>query len=357
MQSYLLRPARYLTALSAVLAFAAACDNTSTTPTPIANSFVVSRLVADVASAGAVTTDAALQNAWGLAFGPGGNLWVADNHSSTSTVYTPMGEKLSTTVSIMGSGGLTAGAPTGIVENGTTAFNIGVTGPATFIWAGEDGTISAWNPASGSTASVMVDNSLSGAVYKGIAMASSSGSDMLYATDFHNSRVDVYDGSFNYVTSFTDAGIPSGYAPFGIANMNGQLWVTYAKQLGPDNVDDEAGLGNGYVDIFSPAGTLVQRFASNGKLNSPWAIAMAPTGFSGLSGTVLIGNFGDGRILSYNASTGAFIAYLHDANGSIISLDGLWALTFRPSASPTTLYFSSGPNDETNGLVGTITPQ
>jgi len=203
----------------------------------------------------------------------------------------------------------------------------------------------------------VIDRSSTGAVYKAIAIASANGTNNLYVTDFHNARIDVYDGTFAYTRSFTDATIPSGFAPFGITNVNGLLYVAYAKQLAPDNKDDEAGAGNGYVDVFNPDGTLVSRFASNGKLNSPWAVAMAPSGFSGFAGAVRIGNFGDGRILAFDASTGGFIDYLRDSNANIITIDGLWALTFGPASGSTTMFFSAGPNDETNGLVGTITPR
>jgi len=356
MQHRFLRHARSIVALSTALVVAAACDD-STNPSGRLNSFQVTRLVADLATAGAVTTDANLQNAWGLAFGPTGNVWVANNHTGLSTVYEPGGIKLGTTVSILASGGASGGAPTGLIAKSTTSFNIGATGPALFLFAGEDGTVSAWNATSGGTANLVIDNSSSGAVYKAIAIGSANGANELYLTDFHNARIDVYNASFGYVKSFTDGTIPSGFAPFGIANVNGLLYVTYAKQHGPDNEDDEAGVGNGYVDVFSPDGTLVSRFASNGKLNSPWAIAMSPNGFSGFSGAVLVGNFGDGRILAFNASTGAFIDYLRDANSNIITIDGLWALTFGPASGSTTMYFAAGPNDETNGLVGTITPR
>ncbi|HMC54475.1 MAG TPA: TIGR03118 family protein [Gemmatimonadaceae bacterium] len=356
MQSQFLRPARSIVALSAALLVAAACSD-STNPTGRLNSFQVTRLVADLAAAGATTTDVNLQNAWGVAFGPTGNVWVADNHTGLSTVYGPNGLKLATTVSILASGGATGGSPTGLVANSTTSFNIGTTGPATFLFAGEDGTVSAWNAASGATANLVIDASSTGAVYKAIAIAPSNGANALYLADFHNARIDVYNGTFGYVKSFTDATIPSGFAPFGIANVNGLLYVTYARQLGPDNEDDQAGAGNGYVDVFNPDGSLVSRFASNGKLNSPWAIAMAPSGFSGFGGALLVGNFGDGRILAFDATTGAFIDYLRDSNSDIITIDGLWALAFGPTSGSTTMYFAAGPNDETNGLVGTITPR
>ncbi len=187
-------------------------------------------------------------------------------------------------------------------------------------------------------------------------MAATGGANFLYATDFHGGTVDVFDNNFAFVKSFSDATIPTGFAPFGIATINGNLYVTFAKQLAPDNEDDEAGVGNGFVDIFNPDGTLIRRFTTQGTLNSPWGIALAPAGFGSFGGDILIGNFGDGLIGAYDPNTGALVDQLRSTGGATISLPGLWQLLFAPNGAPT-LFFSSGPNDETHGLVGTLTPR
>jgi uncharacterized protein (TIGR03118 family) len=242
-----------------------------------------------------------------------------------------------------------------VIYNSTGDFVIPGAGAALFIFAGEDGTISAWTTVT-TDARLMADRSSSDAVYKGIATASNGGANFLYATNFRQNAVDMFDGTFSYVKSFTDPGVPAGYAPFGIQNIGGKLYVTFAKQEGPDNEDDDPGVGNGYVDIFNPDGTLSRRFASNGTLNSPWAVVMAPSGFGSVGGDILIGNFGDGLIGAYNPTTGALVGMLHDANNTAISIDGLWGLAFGPASSSTTLYFAAGPDDEEHGLLGTLKP-
>src|SRR5205085_2787119 len=193
--------------------------------------------------------------------------------------------------------------------------------------------ISAWNASSASNAVVVADRSGDGAVYKGIAMGSLNGQNFLFATNFKGNNIDVFDANFHYVASFTDGTLPAGYGPFGIQNIGGLIYVTFAKQLAPDNEDDQAGPGYGYVDVFNLDGTLARRFASGGGLNAPWAIALAPARFGAFGGRILIGNFGDGQIGAYDATTGAFVDFLRDANGVAISIDGLWGLTFGPAAA------------------------
>jgi uncharacterized protein (TIGR03118 family) len=303
-------------------------------------------------------------NPWGIAFGPTGLLWVSNNGTGTSTVYNGNGSKVPTTVTIPGADGA-QGVPTGVVLNTTGDFVIVGVGPvqlpaigaAAFIFAGEDGTISAWNPSAPNNSAVIVaDRSATGAVYKGIAMAQNGGANFLYATNFHANAVDVYDKNFVLVNSFTDASMPAGFAPFGIASINGKLYVSYAKQKAPDNTDDDAGLGNGFIDVFNPDGSLSKRLVSAGALNSPWAMVIAPTGFSRFAGDLIVGNFGDGLIAAYDPNTGAFVDNLRGGDGNPIHLSGLWGLAFGPFPGSTIMYFSSGPNDETHGLVGTLTP-
>jgi uncharacterized protein (TIGR03118 family) len=249
----------------------------------------------------------------------------------------------------------------------------GTTIPAVFIFATEDGTISAWagglNPPD--HAVIAADNSSSpstanGAVYKGLVFGVNAKGGFLFATNFRSGRIDVFgasggtNGMFTPATTdggFTDPHIPAGYAPFGIANIDGDLFVTYAKQ-NHEKHDDVAGNGHGFVDVFDTDGHLLHRFARRGPLNSPWGIMRASFAFGRFSGKILIGNFGDGRINVFN-DDGTFVDQLEDANGNPIAIDGLWTLTLGGgrNSSPDTLYFSAGPNKEVNGLFGTITPK
>ena len=355
---------RSLTMATLAVAFAACSDNDHNVVaivTPL-NQFTLGALVADQGIA--TTIDPNLVNPWGIAFGPTGLLWVANNGTGTSTVYNGNGTKVPTTVTIPGAND-TQGVPTGVILNSTGDFvivgigpvQLPAIGPAMFIFAGEDGTISAWNPSAPNNSAVIVaDHSATGAVYKGIAMAQNGGANFLYATNFHANAVDVYDKNFVLVNSFSDAGMTAGFAPFGIANINGKLYVSYAKQKAPDNHDDQAGVGNGFIDVFNPDGSLSKRLVSGGALNSPWAMVIAPTGFSRFAGDLIVGNFGDGLMGAYDPNTGAFIDNLRGGDGNAIQLSGLWGLAFGPFPGSTIMYFSSGPNDETHGLVGTLTP-
>lgn len=346
----------------ATLAGLSACEDKAAfgnfvTPVPIANFFTVTPLIGDNDALGAPVVDPHLVNPWGITFGPTGLLWVSNNGTGTATVYSATGEPQSLVVSIPSPTDATGGGkPTGVIFNPTTNFAIGATGPAAFLFAGEDGIISAWNSSSGTTAVVVANHSADGAVYKALTMASNGGQNFIYVTNFHSGMVDVFNTNFEPQPSFTDPAIPAGFAPFGIQNVAGKIFVTYAKQLLPEAEDDDPGVGNGFVVVFNPNGSVAQRFASNGSLNSPWAIAVAPAGFGPFAGAVLIGNFGDGKIGAYNAATGEFMDFLHDSAGSPIALQGLWGLQFGPTTSSTTLYFASGPGDEAHGLVGTITP-
>jgi uncharacterized protein (TIGR03118 family) len=314
-------------------------------------------LVADQSSAGAAKTDANLLNAWGIAISPSGVFWISANHSSLSVIYDASGATLRPPVSIPAPGNPKGGgAPSGAVFNSTADFTIGLTGPvAKFIFATEDGTLAAW--AGGSAAVIAVDRSSSSTVYKGLTIANNGGANFIYAADFHNGKIDVFDRTFAYVsgTGFNDPAIPAGFAPFNIRNIDGMLYVLYAKQKAPDAMDDQAGPGNGYVDIFKPDGTMVSRFASQGSLNSPWGIAKAPRGF-GLGGDeILIGNFGDGRINVFEHD-GTFEGPLLDLHRMPLAIDGLWDLAFpangAPSGDPDRLFFTAGPVAESHGLFG-----
>lgn len=314
--------------------------------------FTASNLTADTSGI-ASQTDTNLVNPWGISFSPSGPFWVSDNGTGLSTVYDGTGHSQGLVVTIPAAGSAANGPVTGQVYNGTTDFQVSGT-PANFIFVNEDGVVSAWT--SGTTAVTEADRSATGAVYKGLAMGSSGGANFLYATNFNSGMVDVFDHAFAYHTSFTDPGVPAGFAPFGIANFNGLLYVTFAKQNGAKH-DDVAGVGNGYVDIFKTDGTLVKRLVSQGTLNSPWGLALAPSGFGHLGGTLLVGNFGDGAIHAYDVNLGTDFGALKTASGAAITEPGLWGLTFGNGAGAgltTTLYFTAGPGGESHGLFGAI---
>jgi len=244
--------------------------------------------------------------------------------------------------------------------------NPGVSGPSKFLFATEDGTIAGWNPAVDPThAAIAVDRSLAtdtqgdhGAVYKGLALVTTPAGKFLYATNFRFGQVEVFDSNFNVVNTFTDPTVPAGFAPFGIHNIGGNLFVTFAKQ-NADKHDDVAGAGNGFVDEFSPNGVRLQRFASRGRLDSPWAVTLAPLTFGAFGGDILVGNFGSGQINAYEATSGESRGQLRNSDGDPITIAGLWGLRF-PTGSlnvpPNTLYFTAGINHEADGLFGTLVP-
>lgn len=342
--------------LSCVLVSVGCDDDNDINIPPISNiSYQQVDLVSNVSGYGTARIDANLSNAWGIAIGPTGAFWIASNHKGLTTIYDRNGVQLLDPVSIPFQGIPNTGSPTGVIYNNTSDFIIPINNEVSeFIFASEDGTLTAWK--SGTSAILVADHSAT-AVYKGLAIASDGGSNFLYAANFKEGKIDVFDKSFNLINSkpFLDPNIPSGFAPFNIQNINGELYVTYAKQKGPDNVDDESGLGNGYVNIFNPNGTLVKRFASQGSLNSPWGVAKAPAGFGLGSNTILIGNFGDGHINAFD--NGKYLGQLNK-DGDPISIDGLWALEFPknnvPSGDQNHLFFTAGPSDELNGLFGYI---
>jgi uncharacterized protein (TIGR03118 family) len=264
----------------------------------------------------------------------------------------------------------TPAAPTGLVWNPTTspatAFLVPRTNlPASFIFDTEDGTISAWT--GGLTPpdqAVLAVNNNPGAVYKGLVFGTNKNGVFLFAANFRAGTIDVFrpapagsaDGHYMSVTTFTDPKIPAGYAPFGIQNIDGDLFVSYAKQDAAKH-DDVAGPGNGFVDVFDTDGNLLRRFASRGSLNSPWGMTRASFGFGRFGGDILVGNFGNGRISAFD-SNGNFLDTLRDGKGRPVVIDGLWTLTLGGgrNSSSDTLYFTAGPNDESDGLFGTITP-
>jgi uncharacterized protein (TIGR03118 family) len=315
----------------------------------------------------AIATDPKLINPWGLSLNPAGQFRVSDNGTGLSTVYDTDGNRLRTTVQVPLPPGSTsdAAAPTGNVLNTTPDFVIsgnGVSAPATNIFATEDGTIAAWNPTVDKRHAVIAfDNSGAGAVYKALTLGSNAQGKFIYATNFFNGTVDVFDSHFQpaqLAGSFSDPTIPDGFAPFGIRNVNGTLFVTYAKQNDARH-DDVAGPGNGFIDEFDTDGNLIGRFASQGTLNSPHGIALAPADFGEFSNALLVANFGDGRINAFDPATGRFLGQLADAHNRPLTNVGIWGMTFGNGAGGTrtdTLYFAAGINGEQDGLLASISP-
>ena len=316
--------------------------------------------------------DPDLVNAWGLAASPGTDatpgspLWVADNGSDKSTLYASPAPvtKVPLTVSVTGA------APTGQVFNSDpNAFTVsdsqGNSGQALFIFDTENGTIDGWAPgvnSSGgnpSTVTEVARDNGANAVYKGLAEATVKGKSFLYATNFRSGRVEAYDSTFTPVEMpgglFVDRGLPTGYGPFGIAEIKGMLYVSFAKQDSTLH-DDVGGSGHGFVDVFTNNGKFVRRLVSRGALDSPWGMALAPAGFGQFSGDLLVGNFGNGLINVYNPDNGAHLGVLRRSNGVPIQIDGLWGLMFGNgnAAKTNQLIFSAGPSHESHGLLGKI---
>ena len=317
-----------------------------------ADLFKVTNLVTDDQTVNkAQITDANLKNPWGVSFLPGGPFWVSDNKTHLSTLYTvdPLTNataKQALEVTIPGVGNVT-----GQAANPTSGFS-----GDPFLFVSEDGTISAW-PGSGTLALVLQTGS-SDNVYKGTALDTVGGNTYLLSANFKSGKIDVLKGDAfipNLAGSFTDPNLPGGYAPFDIKNINGTIYVTYAIQNGDD---DAPGPGHGIVTAFNLDGTLISRIVNNnGPLNSPWGLEIAPPSFGSFAGDLLVGNFGDGTINAFNLSTKAFDGQLLGLDGKPIVIDGLWALTIGndgSAGSSNKLYFSAGPNDESNGLFGVI---
>ena len=339
-----------------------------------ATAFVAKNLVADTAS-GTVTVDTNLVNPWGIAFGPG-PVWVANNHSETSTLYDgtgapqPVGGPLIVNLPA-GAGGGTFD-PTGIVFNPTADFVVsagGKSAAALFIYVGEGGMLAGWSKDVDAGNAVVMYTDSGGAVYKGLTLANNGAGNFLYVADFHNNKVDVFNATFtkqpSSATSFTfkDPALPAGYAPFGIqalktgAGGTVQIYVAYAKQQAPDNHDNANGAGLGLIDIYDTNGMLLKTLVMpGGALNAPWGMTLAPADFGTLSNVLLVGNFGDGKINGYDPNNGQFMGTLSTANGAFAA-PGLWGIAFGNDAANqphNTLFFAAGPNDEVNGSYGRI---
>jgi uncharacterized protein (TIGR03118 family) len=317
--------------------------------------------------------DPDLVNAWGLAASPGTNtspgspLWVADNGSDKATLYAA-GSSPTSVSKVPLTVDVTGAAPTGQVFNAdSSAFVVsdsqGNSGSSLFLFDTENGTIDGWSPNVGgpspSTVTEVARNNGANAVYKGLAVATVQGKSFLYATNFRSGRVEAYDGTFTPVEMpgglFVDPGLPAGYGPFGIAEIMGKLYVTFAKQDATLH-DDTPGPGHGFVDVFTNTGAFVRRLVTRGALNSPWGLALAPRSFGRFGGDLLVGNFGNGIINVYNATNGVWLGRLSQRNGLPIQIDGLWGLMFGNgnAAGTNQLIFSAGPSKESHGLLGKI---
>lgn len=314
-------------------------------------------LTSDIPNVGAFN-DTNLVNPWGLVASPSGPWWVSDNGAGLSTLYAGTGSPQGLVVSVPQWDNTPGGNPTGIVFNSTSDFKI--SGNAThFLFATEDGTIQGW---SSGTSTVIAVNNFPGAVYKGLALASASGANYLYAANFRNGSVDVFDANFAPHSfggsAFQDNTIPTGFAPFNVVNIgNEKLAVTFAKQDAAKH-DDVRGPGNGYVDLFDTSGNLLMRLPHLTYLNSPWAVVVAPaSGFGGFGGDILVGQFGSGAIVAYTPS-GQFVGLLFNPAALQLQIESLWGLGFgngSGSGPTTTLYFTAGAFEEAHGIFGSIT--
>ena len=313
-----------------------------------ADSYSWENLQSDIAGV-AEHVDPNLVNPWGMAASGGGTIWVSDNGTGVSTLYAQDGTANPLVVTVPGKDKHKPSNPTGVVFNSTAFFQVtkdGNSQPSRFIFVNEDGTISGWNPALDMTHAIEAVKGKGDNVYKGATLGVANDHNFLFVTNFHNAVVETYDENFHEVNphGFVDPNIPKGFAPFGIRNFNGEIFVTYAKQA--DNKrDDEPGPGNGFVDVFDTSGNFLRRLVSNGNLNSPWGLALVE------GDELWVGNFGDGKIDNYDPTTGTFLGTINRADGTPLQFDGLWDLL--PLGEG--VYFTAGIADEEHGLFGIIT--
>jgi uncharacterized protein (TIGR03118 family) len=312
--------------------------------------FAIVNQVADQTGIAPVT-DAQLVNPWGLSSSPTSPLWVADNGADRSTVYDRNTFAKNNNLNVAVPGGPTGTTFIGIANSFMVSAG-GKTGQTQFAFATESGQIDGWNSTvNASQAVVAVDESAAGSVFKGLTLGmTSSGAPRLFAADFAHGMVSVYDSSYAKVGSFTDPNLPADYAPFNVQTLNGKLYVTFANRA-PGALDETAGQGKGFVDVFDTDGHLLQRLVNHGQLNAPWGLAIAPASFGQFAGALLVGNFGDGRINAYDPNTGEYLGAVRAGDNKKLSIDGLWALRTGPNG---TITFSAGPADESHGLLGSL---
>jgi uncharacterized protein (TIGR03118 family) len=323
------------------------------------NRYRVSNLVSD-GNIPAPNTDSNLVNGWGVAFNPTGFVWVADNGTGLATLYDGHGVPQSLVVAVPATADGQPGAPTGIVFSGGSDFvvtNGSASGPSRFIFATEDGVIDGWSPQVDLThAIIAVPKPSDGPIYKGVAL----GNDRLFATDFHNAKVDVFDGNFQPVNTsgkFTDSHLPAHFAPFGVAFLNNKVFVTFAMQ-DADAHDEVDAPGLGAIDEFDTDGNLIRRIAHGGALNAPWGITISPADFGEHSNELLVGNFGDGRINTFDTHNFGHRGQLRRRDGLPIVIHGLWGMAFGNGLNdqPTNaMFFAAGPHHENDGVYGKVT--
>jgi uncharacterized protein (TIGR03118 family) len=324
----------------------------------LTNAYTVTPLVSDEGGTGVLPAPHVV-NAWGLVAGPTTPWWIADNATDMSSVYSVTANSIPLEVSV-------PGGPTGLVfHNATTDptnFVLPTGGSARFIFASEDGVIRGWN--GGPAAQVPTQDLVSHANYKGLAIGQTASGPHLYAADFHNGQVNVFDGSWHRVANagFADPSLPDGYAPFGIQTIGSRVFVAYAKHDEEEEDEEQAGQGLGFVDVYDTAGNLLGQVAQHGQLNAPWGLAWAPDSFGRFGGDLLVGNFGDGQVNAFRELSPNHFEHageLRAGSGSPLVIDGLWALQFGnngAAGSSGTLFFTAGPDDESHGLFGSITP-
>jgi uncharacterized protein (TIGR03118 family) len=311
-------------------------------------------LVSDQAGRARVT-DPHLVNPWGLSQAPTSPLWVSDNGTDLTTLYTDGDHPAAVPLVIS----IPGGAPTGQVFNSTSAFRLPNGAPAAFLFASEAGRITAWNPQLTPVTQAVTVASDAGAVYKGLALVRLRHGQRLLAADFRRARIAVFNGRFHPVRTgrraFRDRLLPRGYAPFNVAVMGRRVLVSYALQA-PGRRDDQAGPGHGFVDVYSAHGRLLRRLIRRGVLSSPWAMTIAPLGFGDFSGALLVGNFGNGRVHAFDPRSGRRLGVLRASNGHVLAIDGLWGLLpgNGVSAPADEVWFSAGPNGEQHGLLGVL---
>lgn len=328
-----------------------------------ANTFSTTTLTSDGATPAAFT-DPNLKDPWGVAFSPTGYFWVSDNATGLSTLYDGSGASQPLVVSIPGANGA-AGTPTGQAYNPTSGFVVsanGVSAPAAFLFATEDGTISGWAPSVDAThAIIAVDKSTTGAVYTGLAFFTTpKGVSFLLATDFHRNKVDIYNSSFARVQSFVDTAMPAGYAPYNVAVLGGNIYLTYAKQdatlHGSVKGKGFGALDKIYVGGDGKAPAVVTHRYIHGVLDGPWGLALAPSSWGNLAGALLVGNFNSGKIATFNRNL-VPRGVLTTSPGIAMKVPGLWSLTVGNggnAGSANTVYFTAGNNGEVDGQFGTI---
>jgi uncharacterized protein (TIGR03118 family) len=348
-----------------LIAAAAVALGAGVVPSYAANTrYHVENLVSDGPPVTANHVDPNLKNGWGVAFNPNGFVWVTANGTGVSTLYDGLGNPQPLVVQIPSAPTVSQpGLPTGIVFNGSGDFVISkneVSGPSRFMFASQDGVISAWAPNVDSTHALQAAYT-PGAAYTGLALAGNGTANFLYAADFLGGKIDTFDKAFQRVSThggFVDPLIPPEFSPFNIQNIQGDLYIAYAKHK-VGEADEIVGPGLGYVNVFDAKGNLIRRIGTRGRLNAPWGLAMAPASFGIFANRLLVGNFGDGTINAYDAGSGLFLGQLRGTDNEPLKIDGLWGFAFGNGIQnqPTgTLFFAAGPVEEANGLYGAITP-